>query len=97
MMCILNICLNNFFLALYFYCFRSQTKKQNISLISHEFPTGCVDTKDHPDEIVKKWKWTSKQALMTTIVAGICLCILSVTIMIMKLNEETPGHHSSKF
>lgn len=53
-------------------------------------------TKDHPDEIVKKWKCTNKQALVSAIAAGVLTCSLLVVILMVKFNSSESKNTSSK-
>lgn len=53
-------------------------------------------TKDHPDEIEKKWKCTNKQALVSAIAAGVLTCSLLVVILLVKFNSGDSKNTSSK-
>ncbi|XP_055315740.1 peptidoglycan-recognition protein LC-like [Sitodiplosis mosellana] len=55
----------------------------NLSRKEKDFPV----TKDHPDEIEKKWKCTNKQALASAIAAGVLACSLLLVIIFVKFNS----------
>lgn len=50
--------------------------------------TGIPVTKDHPDELQKKWICTNKQTFVSAIVAGILVCSLLTLMLVLKFNTN---------
>lgn len=59
------------------------------------FRLGFATTKEHPDELQKKSKWTNKQTLVSGIAAGLLACTLLAIILTVKFNSNGNTKHTT--